>query len=112
MPRRLDQLRRRRTPGTYNTCISTAQLAGTGFDVPNLPPQFPADPGYCDAGSKLAGGGTGWLTTNGNVKPGETIEIRFATWDTGDGWYDSVVLLDNWVWRHQPTTAASSGVTP
>ena len=90
-------------PGN-NTCMSTAQLAGTGFDDPNLPSQFPADPAYCDAGAKFAGGATGWLTTNGNVKPGETIELRFATWDTGDGWYDSLVLLDNWVWSVDAST--------
>ncbi len=41
---------------------------------------------------------TGWLVTSGNVVPGETIEIRFAMWDTGGGWYDSVVLLNNFVW--------------
>ncbi|MFO0591278.1 MAG: choice-of-anchor L domain-containing protein [Polyangiaceae bacterium] len=87
-----------------NTCMSTAQLVGTGFDDPNLASQFPGDPAYCDAGAKYAGGATGWLTTNGNVKPGETIEIRFATWDTGDGWYDSVVLLDNWVWSVDAST--------
>ena len=43
------------------------------------------------------GGGTGWLNVAGNVKPGETVEIRFVLWDTGDPWYDSLVLLDNFV---------------
>ena len=83
--------------GTYNGCTATTQIAGTGFDVANPSPQFAGDPGYCGA-SNLSGGGTGWLVTTGNVVPGEVIEIRFATWDTGDGWYDSVVLLDNFVW--------------
>ena len=34
----------------------------------------------------------------GNVTPGETMELRFALWDTGDAWNDSVVLLDNFQW--------------
>jgi hypothetical protein len=29
------------------------------------------------------------------VVPGETIELRFVIWDTGDQWYDSLVLLDD-----------------
>lgn len=80
--------------GTVTTCVGTADLVGTGFDIVNPPSQFPADPGWCDT-SNLAGGGTGWLVTSGNVVPREIIELRFALWDTGDPWYDSVVLLDN-----------------
>ena len=38
------------------------------------------------------------------MKPGETIELRFVTWDTGDGWYDSVVLLDNFTWSVSAST--------
>lgn len=87
-----------------NTCASTAQLIGTGFDDPNLAAQFPADPAYCNANAKFAGGGTGWLTTSGNVKPGETIELRFVVWDTGDGWYDSVALIDNFMWSLDAST--------
>jgi hypothetical protein len=83
-------------PGN-NTCAGTNELTGTGFDVANPPSQFAADPGWCGA-SNFAGGGTGWLTTSGNVDPGETMEMRFVIWDTGDPWYDSVVLLDNFVW--------------
>ena len=72
-------------------------LDGTGFDVADPDPQFGGDPGWCGS-SNLSGGGTGWLTLTGNVEPGEIIELRFVTWDTGDGWYDSTVLLDNFVW--------------
>ena len=90
-------------PGTTNTCVGIAQIVGTGFDITNAAPQFPNDPPGCGA-SNRAGGGTGWLTTGGNVKPGETIELRFVTWDTGDGWYDSVVLLDNFTWSVSAST--------
>ncbi|MBK8937532.1 MAG: hypothetical protein IPM79_07780 [Polyangiaceae bacterium] len=90
-------------PGNTNTCLSTAQLTGTGFDVQNPPPQFAGDPGYCGA-NNFSGGATGWLTTSGNVVPGETIELRFVTWDTGDAWYDSLVLLDNFQWSVAAST--------
>ena len=81
-------------PGTISTCAGSAQLTGTGFDI-----------GAAGCGSSnRVGGGTGWLTTGGNVKPGETIELRFVTWDTGDGVYDSVVLLDNFTWSVSAST--------
>ena len=75
--------------GTISTCVSTAQLAGTGFDTPSS--------GYCD-GDSLQGGGTGWLVTSGNVTPGEVITLRIAIWDTSDQNLDSVVILDNFQW--------------
>lgn len=87
-----------------NTCSSTTQLTGTGFDDPNLPAQFAGDPAYCSSSAKFAGGATGWLTTSGNVKPGETIELRFVVWDTGDAWYDSVALIDNFQWSLEAST--------
>jgi hypothetical protein len=89
--------------GNTNTCMSTAGLAGTGFHVTNPPAQFPGDPGWCGS-SNLAGGATGWLTTSGNVEAGETIELRFVIWDTGDPWYDSLVLLDNFQWSVSAST--------
>lgn len=87
--------------GTMNTCVSTAQLSGTGFDVMN-PAGANMAPGFCGI-SNLLGGGTGWLTTSGNVTPGETIEVRFVIWDTSDPLYDSVVLLDSWLWSETTT---------
>ncbi|NUP08530.1 MAG: hypothetical protein HOW73_20975 [Polyangiaceae bacterium] len=89
--------------GTTNTCAATTQLTGTGFDVVNPPPQFAGDPGYCGT-NNFSGGATSWLTTSGNVTPGETIELRFVTWDTGDAWYDSLVLLDNFQWSVDAST--------
>jgi hypothetical protein len=88
--------------GNTNTCVSVSQLVGTGFD--NVADPFVgADPGYC-GGSNLVGGGTGWLTTSGNVKPGEKIELRFVLWDTSDGLYDSVALIDNFTWSLNAAT--------
>ena len=85
--------------GTYNGCTGTGQLAGTGMHI---------DEGGCEA-NDLTGGGTGWLKMSGNVKGGETMDIRFAIWDTSDAAYDSLVLLDDWVWSVQ---ASQPGVKP
>lgn len=94
--------------GNTTSCTGTTELVATGFDITNPPSQFPADPGWCGS-SNLAGGGTSWLNMSGNVKPGETIEVRFVIWDTGDPWYDSLVLLDRFQWS---VTASQPGTTP
>jgi len=94
--------------GNYNGCVGNNELVGTGFDLLNPAPKFLGDPGYCGTNNQV-GGGTGWLKMSGNVKPGETMEIRFVTWDTGDEWYDSVVLLDDFQWSVQ---ASQPGVQP
>jgi hypothetical protein len=78
---------------SINTCTSNADLVGTGFDL--------ADPG-CD-GNDQVGGGTGWLTTSGNVVPGEQITLRIAIWDTSDGQYDSAALIDAFQWSLDPS---------
>jgi len=89
--------------GTTSTCTGMGQLSGTGFDAQNPPSQYPGDPGWCGQ-SNRTGGGTGWLITSGNVAPGETIELRFVLWDTGDHWYDSLVILDNFQWSVNAST--------
>ena len=62
----------------------------------------------CGASGGMVGGGTDWLMLRGNVVPGEIITLRFALWDTGDGIYDSVVILDNFQWSAQPVTTGTS----
>jgi hypothetical protein len=66
-------------PGTYGgksfPCpLGPDTLSGTGFE------------GHA---------GTGWLTTSAPVKAGSEITLRFAIWDSGDGAYDSTVLIDD-----------------
>lgn len=87
------------TTGTITTCVATTELVGTGMDPVNPAPNALAanDPGYCGANNQV-GGGTGWLVTSGNVKGGEIIKLRIALWDTSDGIYDSVSILDNFQW--------------
>jgi len=48
-------------------------------------------------------GATGWLTSRGNILPGEEITLRFAIWDTGDHIFDSQVIIDNFRWLPAPT---------
>jgi len=74
-------------PQSCYTCpAGTALLAGTGYEV--------------------VGGGTGWLTATAPVVPGETIDLRFMVWDTSDGFYDSVLLLDAFEWGVEPPAAS------
>lgn len=89
--------------GNISTCMGTTELAGTGMDLANPAPAFAGDPGYCGANNQ-AGGGTGWLVTQGNVKGGETIKLRIALWDTSDGYYDSVSIIDNFQWSVDVST--------
>ncbi|MBX3158900.1 MAG: choice-of-anchor L domain-containing protein [Deltaproteobacteria bacterium] len=86
-------------PGNISTCLDTAGLVGTGMDQANPPRHSLAagQPGFCGA-NNLLGGGTGWLVTSGNVVGGETITLRIALWDTSDGLYDSVAIIDNFQW--------------
>ena len=85
--------------GTISTCAGVAELAGTGMDGANPAPNgvVSGAPGSCGV-SNLAGGGTGWLTTSGNVIGGEVITLRIALWDTSDGIYDSVAITDAFEW--------------
>jgi len=72
-------------------------LTGTGFEAP------------LGMGQCTTGGGTDWLTTIGNVRPGEIVELRFVIWDVGDGILDSLVLFDNFKWDANPRTPGTSG---
>jgi hypothetical protein len=82
------------TAGTISTCTSDAELNGTGMEV--------GAPGSCDANAQI-GGGTGWLTTSGNVNGAEIITLRIALWDTSDGILNSVALIDNFQWSLDPS---------
>jgi len=57
--------------------LGTAGLVGTGFE---------------------AGAASSWRTATAAVRAGDTVALRFAIWDSGDGSYDSTVLLDHFRW--------------
>jgi len=78
-----------------------SELQGTGF----------YDPGGQNCGDDDSGGGsTSWLTTQAPVQPGETITLQFIIWDTGDGVYDSSVIIDNWQWQASDTSVTTHPV--
>lgn len=66
-------------------------LQGTGFE---------ARP----ASACALGAATRWLTTRGNVTPGQEVTLRFVLWDVGDSFYDSTALLDAFRWESAPQT--------
>jgi hypothetical protein len=55
---------------------------------------------------------TGWLQTQAPVKPGDTITLLFTIWDSGDGVWDSTVLIDKFQWSADGATAASTAPAP
>jgi hypothetical protein len=70
--------------------LGIGNLTGTGFEKPS--------PTGC-----VIGGGTYWLTTAGNVIPGQIVEIRLVIWDVGDQNFDSTALLDGFKWLANAT---------
>lgn len=80
------------TPGVHKgidfACpLGTSSLVGTGFD------------------DKSA---TGWLRTTVPVAGGTDITLRFAIWDSGDGLFDSTVLIDELAFSAQTAVAAQT----
>jgi len=53
-----------------------------------------------NTGFEVSGNGaaTGWETAKASVVPRETIDLRLMVFDSGDGLYDSTVLLDAFQW--------------
>ncbi len=71
-------------------------LKGSGFEAPS--------PGQC-----TWGGGTDWLKTVGNIRPGEIVELRIAIWDVGDQIFDSTAVIDGFKWDTALGTPGTSG---
>ncbi len=84
---------------TQSCAHGPSQLVGTGFEW------WGGSPGQ---GSCLNGGGTGWLVTSGNVRPGEVVELRLAIWDVGDTQLDSTAILDAFQWLLTPATPGTT----
>jgi len=59
-------------------------IAGTGFECAESQPS--------DSAAK--GSSTGWLMTEWPIEPGEEFWLTFHVHDTGDGIFDSEILLD------------------
>jgi len=65
---------------------NAAQMKNTGFDTWS---------GTFDDGNA---GGTSWLRTTAPIQGGQTFEIRFTIWDTGDNYLNSTAMIDNFGW--------------
>jgi hypothetical protein len=76
-------------PLTYTCPLGRGELAGTGYE----------------GGDSAQHGATSWLQTKASVAPGEEIEISFMIWNTSDHILQSAILLDNWKWSAEGTTA-------
>ena len=78
------------TVSAKSCALGAAQLAGTGF-------------GKDGGATCTGGGGTFWLTTSGNIAPGELVDLRIVIWDVGDNLLDSLALLDGFEWLPNAT---------
>ena len=84
-------------PGNITTCTNLGGLNGTGLEA------FTTGLSCGSSPNDRVGGGTGWLTTSGNVVGGEVITLRIAVWDTSDGLFDSAALVDGFQWSLNPS---------
>ena len=75
--------------------LGATQLGGTGFEAPTND-------------NCLIGGGTYWLTTAGNVIPGDVVQLRIAVWDVSDSIFDSTALIDGFQWLASATLPGTS----
>ncbi|MBM4374879.1 MAG: choice-of-anchor L domain-containing protein [Deltaproteobacteria bacterium] len=69
--------------------LGAGQLVGTGFEA--------------TSSGCVIGGGSFWLTTAGNVIPGDIVELRIVIWDVGDSNFDSLAILDGFKWLTNAT---------
>jgi hypothetical protein len=94
------------TPNPYGVCEGDQILEGTGYEA--IYTTFP----LTDCSGH---GGTGWLTLQGNVVPGEIMKLRIALWEQGDVTYgpdhsyDTTVLLDAFEWHETPLKPGMGG---
>jgi hypothetical protein len=77
--------------------LGAGELAGTGYE-----------PGSFTSGCVI-GGGTYWLTTAGNVIPGQIVELRITIFDVGDTAFDSAALIDGFEWLPNATLPGTGG---
>lgn len=70
-------------------------LAGTGYSDTCTNEDFSVT---------ICGSSTGWLRTSWEIEPREEFTLTFSIHDEGDGRYDSVVILDNFLWSLDAVT--------
>jgi hypothetical protein len=81
------------------TCVARGPLVCELGDAPLRG----AIPFSCGEGTEgLVGGGTDCVQTTAPVVPGSRITMSFMIWDSGDGFLDSVALVDGFEWVLAP----------
>jgi len=60
--------------------------------------------------SNAWGSSTGWLQTTWPINPGETFNITFHVHDTGDGIFDSEMILDSFQFMYDSTVPETTQV--
>ncbi len=71
------------------TCpLGDLDLLGTGFGF--------------DTAEGQDHGSTGWLTTKAPIAKNSQIVLRWAVYDSTDGYLDTTTLIDNWQWIATP----------
>ena len=76
---------------SFPCSLGVGELAGTGFETH---------------------AGTPWLKTSVPATPSSTITLRFVPYDSGDGLFDSTVLIDNFRWIASAGQAPVTAVLP
>jgi hypothetical protein len=76
------------TMGNYANCVGEGDLAGSGFE------------GH---------GASSWLHTTVPAPSGQTIDLRFAIWDSSDGLLDTTVVVDGFTWQRESATLGTQG---
>lgn len=91
--------------GLFNVCnLATAQFAN-----PDVSAKSCALGATQLSGTNCASnGGTFWLTTKGNIVPGELVTLRVVVWDVGDNSLDSHALIDGFKWLLNSTVPGTS----
>jgi hypothetical protein len=76
---------------SYACTLGNGDLAGTGFDL---------TPGQ--------GAATPWLEVRVPATPGERVQVVVTVWDSGDGLFDSTMLVDGFRWITDAPAAAET----
>jgi hypothetical protein len=82
---------------TFTCALGDTELMGTGFGPDTEFSHHAA---------------TSWLATQAPINPGEEFQVRWMTYDSGDGSLDSTTLIDNFQWIAEAGTTVGTEPIP
>ena len=82
---------------SFSCALGDSELMGTGFG-PDTESAWHA--------------ATSWLLTQAPIEPNAEFQIRWMTYDSGDGSLDSTTLIDNFQWIAEPGTTVGTEPIP